>query len=204
MRYFVLSCALLLSAAGFAQEKPPLFEQPAPLSWIPHPILFGGPSLVGNGYQDIATNLGTAFLLKSHKMVGDFEASYMNAKKTTMVRLIIAKDMSVSSRGGYFSRGTEGYTSAVEPSGAKLQPRTKRKKRGGPRLARDKITSAMISVAAGRCSTSPRVRITATPCRGRKFSYGFPHRHRRATSSIGRVPDSTSSTRPLPILVTPS
>ena len=82
MRYFVLSCALLLSAAGFAQEKPPLFEQPAPLSWLPHPMFFGGPSLVGNGYQNIATNLGAALLLKSHKMVGDFEASYMNAKKT--------------------------------------------------------------------------------------------------------------------------
>jgi hypothetical protein len=48
---------------------------------MPHPFIFLGPSLVGNGYQDLAAHFGSGFLLKSRQLVGDFEVSYMNAKK---------------------------------------------------------------------------------------------------------------------------
>ncbi len=50
-------------------------------SWIPRPILFLGPSLVGNGYQTLAANLGGGLLLNSSKLLSDVEAYYMNAKK---------------------------------------------------------------------------------------------------------------------------
>lgn len=45
-------------------------------------MIFLGPSLVGNGYQNLAANLGAGFLLKSRELVGEFNAFYMNAKKT--------------------------------------------------------------------------------------------------------------------------
>jgi hypothetical protein len=61
---------------------PPASYTPADQSWIPHPVLFLGPSLVGNGYQTFAGNFGAALLLNSRRLLGDLEASYMNAKKT--------------------------------------------------------------------------------------------------------------------------
>jgi len=82
MRYCASVFVLMLSVMACAQEKSPAFGQPTSTSWIPRPVLFGGPSLVGNGYQSIAANLGAALLLKSNKMIGDFEAFYMDAKKT--------------------------------------------------------------------------------------------------------------------------
>lgn len=82
MRSVVLLGMLLLSTMASAQEAVPAPEEPAPPSWTPHPVLFGGPSLLGNGYQNVAASGGAALLLKSRKMVGDFEAFYMNARKT--------------------------------------------------------------------------------------------------------------------------
>jgi hypothetical protein len=82
MRYLVFSCALLLSACTFAQQKTPDYEIAASPSWIPRPMIFLGPSVVGNGYQLFAANLGGGFLLKSSQLVGEFNAFYMNAKKT--------------------------------------------------------------------------------------------------------------------------
>jgi hypothetical protein len=51
-------------------------------SWVPHPLIFIGPSLVGNGYQNVAGRLGLGFIVNSRRMIGDFEGSYMNARKT--------------------------------------------------------------------------------------------------------------------------
>lgn len=82
MRYSAFSCALLLSSIVFAQQKTPAYEEPAKQSWIPSPIVFRGPSLVGNGYQSMAANVGSGFLLNSRQLIGDFETYYVNAKKT--------------------------------------------------------------------------------------------------------------------------
>src|SRR5689334_1416403 len=51
-------------------------------SWLPHPFVHSGPSLVGNGYQTLAGNFGGGVLLNASKLIGHFEAYYMNAKKT--------------------------------------------------------------------------------------------------------------------------
>src|ERR1700694_5139721 len=69
--------ALFVSVASNAQE-----QGSEPPSWIPHPIVYSGPSLVGNGYQAVAGNFGGGLILNSSKLLGDFEAYYMNAKKT--------------------------------------------------------------------------------------------------------------------------
>ena len=82
MQHSIFLFVLLLPMTAFGQGKAPAFEQPAALSWIPRPVLFGGPSLIGNGYQNVAANAGTALLLKSRRVIGDFEALYMNARKT--------------------------------------------------------------------------------------------------------------------------
>lgn len=83
MKHIILLCAFFLSvASGAAQENIPASLTPASPSWVPRPIVFSGPSLVGNGYQTLAGSLGGGFLLNSSKLLGDFEAYYMNAKKT--------------------------------------------------------------------------------------------------------------------------
>ncbi|PYV83969.1 MAG: hypothetical protein DMG93_06685 [Acidobacteria bacterium] len=79
------------------------------------PVLFGGPSLVGNGYQTFAGNFGGALLLKSSKALGDFEAYYMNAKKTNdntvknrkgHERFLLGRVFYPWRRGFYFGGGT--------------------------------------------------------------------------------------------------
>ncbi len=82
MKILSLSCVLLLSVVAFGQEKPPASETPASPSWTPRPVLYSGPSLVGNGYQTFALNGGGGLLLNSSKLLGDFEGRYMNARKT--------------------------------------------------------------------------------------------------------------------------
>jgi len=77
-----LLCVLFLSVASVGQEKIPASETPALPSWVPRPILYGGPSLVGNGYQNVALNGGAGLLLNSSKLIGQFEGRYMNARKT--------------------------------------------------------------------------------------------------------------------------
>ena len=93
MRYLIFSCAMLISAAAPAQEKASPFAKPTSPSWIPHPVVFGGPSLLGNGYQTFAANVGAGFLLKSNRVVGDFEGTYMNARKTN--------DATIGNRSGH-------------------------------------------------------------------------------------------------------
>lgn len=56
-------------------------ESVAP-SWQPHPILFGGPSLMSGGYQPLSLSVGGGFLINSDNLVGDVEGSYENARKT--------------------------------------------------------------------------------------------------------------------------
>jgi hypothetical protein len=150
MQNFIFLFLLLLPMIAVGQRKAPAFERPAALSWIPRPVLFGGPSLLGNGYQSVAANVGTALLLKSRRMIGDFEGFYMNARKTNDATIDNRKGHERFLQGRMFFPGTEACTSVVVPSGVKLQPRTIQKKHGGPRLARDKITLSTISVAAGR------------------------------------------------------
>lgn len=74
----ILTVALAVSSC--AQES--ALATPASQSWIPHPVLFAGPSLVGNGYQSLAGTVGGGLLLNSRPLVADLEAYYMNAKKT--------------------------------------------------------------------------------------------------------------------------
>jgi hypothetical protein len=79
----VILVAILISPAfAFGQEAMQASVTPMVPSWLPRPVLFGGPSLVGNGYQSIAANFGGGVLLNSRKLVGDFEARYMDARKT--------------------------------------------------------------------------------------------------------------------------
>jgi hypothetical protein len=82
MKHIIWLCALLLTVACGAQENTPPSLTLASPSWIPRLIVFSGPSLVGNGYQTLAGNFGGGFLLNSSDLLGDFEAYYMNAKKT--------------------------------------------------------------------------------------------------------------------------
>jgi len=71
-----------LSIVSLAQERPSASLTPGPPSWIPRATLFAGPSLLGNGYQNIAESFGGGGMLNSRKLLGDFEARYMNARKT--------------------------------------------------------------------------------------------------------------------------
>lgn len=72
---------VILATASVAQ-KMPASESVAEDSWVPRPILFVGPSLVGNGYQALALTEGGGFLLNSPLLLGGVEGSYMNARKT--------------------------------------------------------------------------------------------------------------------------
>jgi len=72
---------------------PPAFVTRASKSWIPHPFIYSGPSLLGNGYQTFAGNLEGGFLLNANKLMGDVEGHYMNAKKTN--------DATVNNRKGH-------------------------------------------------------------------------------------------------------
>jgi hypothetical protein len=65
-----------------AQERPSAALTPGSPSWIPRATVFGGPSLLGNGYQNIAESFGVDGMLNATKLLGDFEARYMNARKT--------------------------------------------------------------------------------------------------------------------------
>jgi len=69
--------------AGERKKRPETqaAETPATPSWLPRPILFSGPSLPGGGYQMFAGNVGGGLQLNSSKLLGDFEAQYMNARK---------------------------------------------------------------------------------------------------------------------------
>ena len=71
---------------------PPAFVTRASKSWIPHPFIYSGPSLVGNGYKP-SPEISAGFLLNANKLVGDIEAYYMNAKKPN--------DATVSNRKGH-------------------------------------------------------------------------------------------------------
>src|SRR3954471_22235071 len=64
---------LTSSMFGFGQDKAPRSITPAPLSWFPHAVVFGGPSLVGNGYQALARSVGAGVLLNSRHVVGDLQ-----------------------------------------------------------------------------------------------------------------------------------
>lgn len=78
------SCFLLACSMAFGQNvvHQPALTIPNKVSWIPRPYVFFGPSLVGNGYQTFAANSGAGILLRSKVLVANFEASYMNARKT--------------------------------------------------------------------------------------------------------------------------
>jgi len=81
MKSITLLTVLLISAAATGQNFAPS-ETPANSSWVPRPIVFAGPSLVGNGYKAVALDGGAGFLLNSTRVVSDFEGRYMNARKT--------------------------------------------------------------------------------------------------------------------------
>ena len=92
-------------------------DTPADPSWFPRPLLFGGPSLVGNGYQTFAGSVGGALLLNSSKLLGDFEAQYMNAKKTNdntlnnrkgHERFLVGRLFYPWRKGLYFGGGAQG------------------------------------------------------------------------------------------------
>lgn len=82
MKLVNLIFAVCISAAAFGQSTSAVRETSAETSWIPRPILFGGPALLGNGYQTFAFSGGAGVLLNSHRLLSDFEASYTNARKT--------------------------------------------------------------------------------------------------------------------------
>ena len=72
---------------------------------------------MGNGYQTFAGNFGGALLLKSSKALGDFEAYYMNAKKTNdntvknrkgHERFLLGRVFYPWRRGFYFGGGHNG------------------------------------------------------------------------------------------------
>jgi hypothetical protein len=81
-RFVVLLTVLMTSLIASAQQYAPAYETWAQPSWMPHPIVFGGPSLVGNGYQTAALNAGGGFLIGSKQLFSDVEGRYMNARKT--------------------------------------------------------------------------------------------------------------------------
>ena len=81
MKRLIFFVVLLAPLAAIGQRESAALT-PAPPSWIPHPIFFSGPSMVGNGYQAVAEHFGGGFLLNSSKISGDFESRYMNARKT--------------------------------------------------------------------------------------------------------------------------
>jgi len=64
-----------------ADETSPALT-PASPSWIPHPILFMGPSFVGNGYQTLAASVGGGLMLNSRRLFSNAEGRYMNVRKT--------------------------------------------------------------------------------------------------------------------------
>ena len=82
MKILTQLCTLFLSAVAYGQKKIPVSETPALPSWMPRPIVYGEPSLVGNGYHNVALNGGAGLLLTSSKLIGEFEGRYMNARKT--------------------------------------------------------------------------------------------------------------------------
>jgi hypothetical protein len=63
------------------EEGSPSLTPGAP-SWIPRPILFAGPSFVGNGYQEFAESLGGGLILNAKRLISNAEGRYMNARKT--------------------------------------------------------------------------------------------------------------------------
>lgn len=73
----ILLAALLLPTLSLAQANSPEIAS----SWVPRPMLFGGLSLYGNGYQTVAGNVGGGLLLNHNKLIGDLEAFYANATK---------------------------------------------------------------------------------------------------------------------------
>jgi hypothetical protein len=81
MRSLTLLCVISMSIAAMGQGFVPS-ETWDKTSWAPRPIVFGGPSLVGNGYQTVALNGGAGFLLNSSHLLADMEGRYMNARKT--------------------------------------------------------------------------------------------------------------------------
>jgi len=80
-RSAVLFAVLTFALAAAAQETPASQTWADP-SWTPHPIVFTGPSLVGNGYQTAALSGGGGFLLNQSQFFSDVEGRYMNARKT--------------------------------------------------------------------------------------------------------------------------
>jgi len=77
-------CALLFCslARGQAAMHQPGSTTVDDSSWVPRPYFLAGPSLVGNGYQTFAMRSGAGLLLRTRRLHGNFEAGYMNARKT--------------------------------------------------------------------------------------------------------------------------
>lgn len=80
-QFAVPFAVLMLSLVAIGQDVPASQTWAQP-SWTPHPMLFSGPSLVGNGYQTTALDFGGGFLLGSSQMFSDVEGRYMDARKT--------------------------------------------------------------------------------------------------------------------------
>jgi len=98
-RYFAILFAVLILVVASAAQGMPASETSAGTSWVPRPILFVGPSLVGNGYQTVAVTETGGLFLNSPLLFGDAEGSYMNARKTF--------DNTINNTSGH-ERGLEG------------------------------------------------------------------------------------------------
>ena len=82
MNRLTLLTILVIRVAACGQNVMSSRQASARSSWMPHPIVFAGPSLVGNGYQNLALNGGAGFLMNAPHLLSDVEARYMNARKT--------------------------------------------------------------------------------------------------------------------------
>ena len=81
MKRLLMLSLVSTRVVALAQNLTPA-ETSVSTSWTPHPIVFSGPSFVGNGYQPLALSGGTGLLLNSSHLLSDVEARYMNARKT--------------------------------------------------------------------------------------------------------------------------
>jgi hypothetical protein len=115
MRRLSIITMLLLQGVLFGQSvsQP---ENSDTNSWKPRPTLFGGPSLVGSGYQPVALSAGVGILLNSPTLISDEEARYMNARKTNdntvdnrkgHERYLLARLFYRYRRGFYFGGGVQ-------------------------------------------------------------------------------------------------
>ncbi len=129
MKRCTLLVLLFISAAAAAQNSAPS-ENAGRDSWLPRPVLLAGPSAVGNGYQTVAWSGGAGLLLTSPHLLSDFEARYMNARKTNDNTVNNQRGMSGSLRGACSIPFGADYISVAELNGARPRPRTTKKKHG--------------------------------------------------------------------------